>query len=72
MDVTNANNKGKAAAPESFATGKVILAVDEALQFALQLHRGGSLDEAETLYRSVIAAAPDNLDALHYLGSAAA
>ena len=68
MDVTNANNKGKAAAPESPADGKVILAVDEALDFALQLHRGGSLDAAETLYRRVIAAAPDNLNALHYLG----
>ena len=68
MDVTNTNNKGKAAAPETPAGGKVILAVDEALEFALQLHRGGSLDEAETLYRRVIAAAPANLNALHYLG----
>ncbi len=64
----NISAQDAATAPESPATGKVILAVDEALEFALQLHRGGSLDEAETLYRRVIAAAPDNLNALHFLG----
>lgn len=68
MVITNTNNKGKAAASESSPAGKVILDVDEALEFALQLHRNGSLDEAETLYRRVIAAAPDNLNALHFLG----
>jgi predicted TPR repeat methyltransferase len=68
MDVTNTNNKGKAAASENSPAGKVILDADEALEFALQLHRNGSLDEAETLYRRVIAAAPDNLNALHFLG----
>ncbi|MCP4622049.1 MAG: tetratricopeptide repeat protein [bacterium] len=68
MDVTNTNNKEKAIAPESPPSGKVILDADEALEFALQLHRNGSLDEAETLYRRVIAAAPQNLNALHFLG----
>ena len=53
---------------ESRPAGKVILDADEALEFALQLHRDGSLDAAETLYRRVIAAAPDNLNALHFLG----
>ncbi len=68
MDVTNTNNKEKAAAPESPPTGKVILDADEALEFALQLHKGGFLDESETLYRHVIAAAPQSLNALHFLG----
>ncbi len=68
MDVTNTINKGKAASSESSPAEKVILAADEALEFALQLHRDGSLDVAETLYRHVVAAAPDNLNALHYMG----
>jgi tetratricopeptide (TPR) repeat protein len=74
MDVSQKNKEGNisahdvAAAPESPAAGKVILAIDEALEFGLQLHRCGSLDEAETLYQRVIAAAPDNLNALHFLG----
>ena len=68
MDAKNTNNRGKASAPENPPSGQVILAADEALEFALQLHRNGSLDEAETLYRRVIEAAPDNLNALHFLG----
>ncbi|MHC4146631.1 MAG: class I SAM-dependent DNA methyltransferase [Planctomycetota bacterium] len=68
MDVINTNNKGKAASSESPPAEKVILAADEALQFALQLHRNGSLDAAETLYRHVIASAPKNQNAMHYMG----
>lgn len=68
MDVTYTNNKGKAAAPESQPAEKVVLSVDDALEFALQLHRDGSLEAAESLYRHIIAAAPDNLNALHYMG----
>jgi predicted TPR repeat methyltransferase len=58
----------KTAALQNPPSGQVVLAIDEALDFALQLHRGGSLDAAEALYRKVIAAAPENLNALHYLG----
>jgi predicted TPR repeat methyltransferase len=54
--------------PESPVAGKVVLAADEALQFALQLHRGGSLAEAEILYRRILECLPDNLNALHFLG----
>ena len=38
------------------------------LQQAWDLHRQGRLDEAEFRYRDVIAAMPDNADALHFLG----
>jgi predicted TPR repeat methyltransferase len=68
MDVTNPNNRSKTAAPQKPLAGQVVLSADEALEFALQLHRDGSLEAAESLYRRVIAAAPDNLNALHYLG----
>jgi predicted TPR repeat methyltransferase len=47
---------------------KVVLAIDEALEFAFRLHRDGSLDAAEALYRHIVAAAPNNLNALHYMG----
>ena len=64
----NSKVREPAAATAKPPSGQVILAVDEALGFALQLHRDGSLDAAETLYRKVIAAEPENLNALHYLG----
>jgi predicted TPR repeat methyltransferase len=68
MDLTCTNNKDKTTAIDSPPSAKVILEADEALEFALQLHRNGSLETAETLYRRVVAAAPDNLNALHYMG----
>ena len=74
MTISQENKEGNisahsaVAASESPPSGQVILTADEALEFALQLHQNGSLDVAETLYRRVIAAAPDNLNALHYLG----
>jgi predicted TPR repeat methyltransferase len=46
----------------------VILGVDEALRFALQLHQAGSLADAETLYRRVLLVTPEDLNALHFLG----
>lgn len=38
------------------------------MQRALQLHQAGRLAEAEAGYRAVLAAQPDNVDALHFLG----
>ncbi len=46
----------------------VTLSLEEALPLALQLHRNGSLAEAELLYGRVLEAAPDNLNALHFHG----
>jgi predicted TPR repeat methyltransferase len=46
----------------------VSLEVDEALNIALQLHRSGSLAEAESVYRRILESAPENLNALHFLG----
>ncbi len=44
------------------------LTLSEALSFALELHKGGHLDEAGALYRKVLEAEPEQPDALHYLG----
>lgn len=46
----------------------VTLSVEEALHLAMQLHRIGSLVEAEMLYCRGLEAAPDNLNALHFYG----
>lgn len=68
MAFVNSNDNSPDIALKNPPSGQVILSADEALEFALQLHRNGSLDPAENLYRRVIAGAPDNLNALHYLG----
>lgn len=44
------------------------LTVQDALALAVEHHRNGRLDEAETLYRRILQAAPDVPDALHLLG----
>jgi len=49
-------------------TPRVTLEIDEALHLALQLHKGNSLQEAERLYGRILESAPDNLNALHFLG----
>ncbi|MCP4117535.1 MAG: tetratricopeptide repeat protein [Desulfobacteraceae bacterium] len=48
--------------------GQVALTIDEALEIGLNLHRNGQLTQAEMLYGRLIEAAPENLNALHYLG----
>lgn len=42
--------------------------VPQALEAAIAHHRAGNLDLAEALYRQVLKIAPDNADALHWLG----
>jgi tetratricopeptide (TPR) repeat protein len=43
-------------------------AVTTAMQYALELHRKGILDQAEGLYSGVLKLAPDRVEALHFLG----
>ncbi len=40
----------------------------ERLEEGLKLHQAGRIDDAETVYRDVLAADPENADALHFLG----
>ena len=47
---------------------QVTLEIDDALHLALTLHKRNSLDEAERLYGRILESAPDNLNALHFLG----
>ncbi|HEX9465203.1 MAG TPA: tetratricopeptide repeat protein [Alphaproteobacteria bacterium] len=42
--------------------------IGEIFQQALRIHQSGRLPEAEALYRQVLAADPNNADALHLLG----
>lgn len=50
------------------AKGERRVTIEEALELAVRLHRGGRLTEAETIYRQVLAARPGQPDALHFLG----
>lgn len=44
------------------------LSIDQAIRLAMELHKQSKLDQAEGIYREVLAAAPNHPDALHYLG----
>ena len=52
--------------PQNAPAGE--LSLDEAIRYAVSLQRKQQLDAAETLYRRVLALAPEHPDALHYLG----
>lgn len=43
------------------------MSVADALQLALAMHRDGEHENAESLYRRILAVAPDQVDALHFL-----
>ncbi|MEE4376947.1 MAG: tetratricopeptide repeat protein [Candidatus Competibacteraceae bacterium] len=44
------------------------LSIPEALKAAIQLQRTAQLDDAETLYRRILQAVPEQPDALHFFG----
>ena len=55
---------------EQQSTGEqpVELTLADALSQAIALHRGGEIENAETLYRRILTFFPDNPDALYFLG----
>jgi predicted TPR repeat methyltransferase len=44
------------------------LSLSDALSLAIHLHRSEQLDDAELLYRRILEAAPEQPDAMHFLG----
>jgi len=48
----------------------VTMSLAQALVMAVRWHRSGRLDDAANIYRQILAAAPDHVDALHCLGVA--
>jgi predicted TPR repeat methyltransferase len=44
------------------------LSLDEALALGVRLQKTGRLPEAEQVYRAILAAVPDHVEALHFLG----
>jgi len=42
--------------------------ISEALEIAVQHHQAGQLQAAEQVYRQILAADPNQIDALHLLG----
>ncbi|HMD53206.1 MAG TPA: tetratricopeptide repeat protein, partial [Phycisphaerae bacterium] len=44
------------------------LTIEQAFALALEHHQAGKLDEAEAIYRQILAGYPDNSDAWHLLG----
>jgi predicted TPR repeat methyltransferase len=58
-------------APVDIGDGKTVpdqMSLPEALLFGTRLHRLGRRDEAEAVYRAVLALAPEHPDALQFLG----
>jgi protein O-GlcNAc transferase len=44
------------------------ISIAQAVHMALERHRAGQLQEAESIYRQILAVEPNNVDALHLLG----
>ena len=53
---------------EVLSACKELNSLEEAVLYAIQLHQNNQLDGAEALYLRILEAAPDQPDALHYLG----
>ncbi len=53
---------------DSEKSPRVALEIDEALHLALKLHKAKYLPEAGLLYGRILESAPENLNALHFLG----
>ena len=53
--------------PAGFKPAKEV-SVGDALKLAVAMHRANGLDDAERLYGRILAALPDNADALHFMG----
>jgi predicted TPR repeat methyltransferase len=48
----------------------VEMSIGDAVQLGIRLHRQGKVDDAVVIYRQILAAVPDQVDALHFLGVA--
>jgi predicted TPR repeat methyltransferase len=46
------------------------VSVEDAVRMAVEVHQRGLVDEAMTLYKSILDVVPDHIDALHFLGVA--
>ena len=68
MNATEAGHEFRQVTLPETAEGEVVLAHAELLQHAQEAHRKGHLDLAEGLYHALLAARPDDVDALHFLG----
>src|SRR4051812_27080147 len=57
-------------AMESSASGSDprMLSISEAYHLAAHHHRAGRLQQAESIYRQIIAAVPNHAEAIHHLG----
>src|SRR5262245_12807159 len=44
------------------------LSIPEAMELGMQHHRSGNIEQAESIYRQILAIQPDQSDALHLLG----
>ena len=56
--------------PEVFPSPPRELPIEQAIELALSIQKRGRLDAAEEIYRRVLEAVPDHVDALHFLGIA--
>ena len=53
---------------ENGDTGDQRLSIDQAIRFAMELQKRSNIEQAEGIYREVLAAVPNHPDALHFLG----
>lgn len=54
--------------PTKIPVGSQLLTIPQAFQVAIQLHQGGDLTEAETIYRQILDNDPNHADSYHRLG----